>query len=334
MKGLEIINADTLLYTTIEEPDYIVEDIIPTGLHLFCGASKVGKSWLMLDLSIKVSKGEPIWNLKTKKCDVLYLCLEDTKQRLQQRLFTLTDEISSNLHLVKFSNTISDGLIIQLQDAIKRYPNIKLIIIDTLQKIRKQSNDINYSNDYGDISILKDFADKNKLAIILVHHLRKQNDNDVFNRISGTTGIMGSSDTIFILEKKSREDSTATLYVTGRDIEYQTFTLRFEKCRWILLERSSQKDLEKKNVPNIIYDVINFMQDKTEWIGSATELLKILQVKDTTPQLLTKQLNEFRLITLRDYNIEFETSRNSQTRLIVLKRIFKEDEQIKLNDDE
>lgn len=334
MKDLEIINADTLLYTTIEEPEYIVEDILPTGLHLFCGASKVGKSWLMLDLSIKVSKGEPIWNLQTKKSDVLYLCLEDTRQRLQQRLFKLTDEISSNLHLAKSSNTINDGLIIQLQEAIKKYANTKLIIIDTLQKIRKQSNDANYSNDYGDISILKDFADSNNLAIILVHHLRKQNDTDVFNKISGTTGIMGSSDTTFILEKKAREDSTAILYVTGRDVEYQTFTLKFEDCKWILLERSFQKDLEQKKVPSVIYDVISFMDNKTEWLGSATELLKLLQVKDITPQLLTKQLNEFRLTTLRDYHIEFETSRNSQTRLVVLKRKLQDNEQIKLNDDE
>ena len=41
----------------------------------------------MLDICIKVSKGEEIWNLKTNKCDVLYLALEDTYQRLQKRLF-------------------------------------------------------------------------------------------------------------------------------------------------------------------------------------------------------------------------------------------------------
>ena len=41
----------------------------------------------MLDLCIKVSKGEELWNLKTNQCDVLYLALEDTHQRLQKRLF-------------------------------------------------------------------------------------------------------------------------------------------------------------------------------------------------------------------------------------------------------
>ena len=262
MEDLKIINADNLLYTTLAENEFIVDEILPVGLHLFCGAPKVGKSWLMLDLCIKVSKGEEIWNLKTNKCDVLYLALEDTYSRLQKRLFKLTDEIDSNFHIAIESNKITNGLVMQLENAIKQYPNTRLVVIDTLQKVRKQSNDVNYSADYGDISTLKAFADKNKLAIILVHHLRKQDDSDVFNKISGTAGIMGSSDTTFILEKKSRDDSVATLYVTGRDVEYQTFTLRFEECRWNLIERSFQKELEIKNAPEIINDVISFINEK------------------------------------------------------------------------
>ena len=64
---------------TMDVIGFIIEDILPIGLHIFCGAPKVGKSWLMLDICIRVSKGEEIWNLKTNKCDVLYLALERDK---------------------------------------------------------------------------------------------------------------------------------------------------------------------------------------------------------------------------------------------------------------
>lgn len=320
MEDLKIINADNLLYTTLTESEFIVDEILPVGLHIFCGAPKVGKSWLMLDLCIKVSKGEELWGLKTNKCDVLYLALEDTHQRLQKRLFKLTDDIDSNFHIAIESNTITNGLVIQLENAIKQYPNIRLVVIDTLQKVRKQNNDINYSADYGEMSTLKEFADKNKLAIILVHHLRKQDDSDVFNKISGTTGIMGSSDTTFILEKKSRDDSVATLFVTGRDVEYQTFTLRFEECRWNLIERSFQKELEIKNAPEIISNVISFINEKEMWQGTATELLEILNKKDITPQYLTKVLNEYSKTILLDNKISFATSRTSTARLVTLKK--------------
>lgn len=324
MEDLKIINADNLLYTTLAENEFIVDEILPVGLHLFCGAPKVGKSWLMLDLCIKVSKGEKIWNLKTNKCDVLYLALEDTYSRLQKRLFKLTNEIDSNFHIAIESNKITNGLVMQLENAIKQYPNTRLVVIDTLQKVRKQSNDVNYSADYGDISTLKAFADKNKLAIILVHHLRKQDDSDVFNKISGTAGIMGSSDTTFILEKKSRDDSVATLFVTGRDVEYQTFTLRFEDCRWNLIERSFQKELEIKNAPDVISDVISFVNDKKIWKGTATELLNLIDKKDITPQYLTKVLNEYSKTILLDNKISFTTSRTSSSRLVTLEKDIEE----------
>jgi len=75
---LEIIDAETLLATPLPKTLYIVDNLLPQGLSIFCGASKIGKSWLMLDLAVKVANGEPMWGLTTNKCDVLYLTLEDT----------------------------------------------------------------------------------------------------------------------------------------------------------------------------------------------------------------------------------------------------------------
>ena len=38
MQNLEIVNADKLLYQTMPDIEFIVDGILPTGLHLFCGA--------------------------------------------------------------------------------------------------------------------------------------------------------------------------------------------------------------------------------------------------------------------------------------------------------
>ena len=320
MKHLETIGSETLLVNPLGEVEYIIEDILPIGLHLFCGASKIGKSWLMLKICLQVSKGEPMWDLKTKQCDVLYLCLEDTLARIQQRLFKLTDEANDKLQFTISTNKISNGLILQLESYIKEKPNTKLIVIDTLQKVRNQCNDISYANDYGDISILKDFADKNKIAIIVVHHIRKQNDSDVFNKVSGTNGIMGSSDTTFILEKKSRTDSTATLYITGRDVEYQELILRFENCNWELISRTNQENLEKSQIPDVIFKIIHFMENKGEWAGSATELLNELKEESIAPTIITKLLNEHRLTILKDNGISYSVSRDRAGRKIILKK--------------
>ena len=320
MKEIETIDAETLLYTPLVQTEFIIENILPIGLHLFCGASKIGKSWLMLKICLQVSKGEPIWELKTKECDVLYLCLEDTFSRIQSRLFKITDTSNNRLHFSTSTNKISNGLLVQLESHIKQFPNTRLIVIDTLQKIRNQGNDNSYSSDYGEVSVLKEFADKYKIAIILVHHIRKQGDNDVFNKVSGTNGIMGSSDTTFILDKKSRTDSTATLYITGRDVEYQEFVLRFNSCNWELISQATQKEIEEQQTPEVIYKVVELMKNKMEWRGSATELLKELEEKEIAPTVITKILNEYHFTKLKENNIVYFLYRDKNGRKIILKR--------------
>ena len=97
MKELEVMDAQTLLYHPLEKPNFILDGLIPAGLSLFCGSQKIGKSWLMLRLCLQVSRGLPVWDIPTKESEVLYLCLEDTFYRIQDRLFKLTDEASTRL---------------------------------------------------------------------------------------------------------------------------------------------------------------------------------------------------------------------------------------------
>ena len=98
MQKLQTVNAETLLYEPLEKPSFVVDSLIPTGLSLFCGSQKIGKSWLMLKLCLCVSQGLPLWDMPTMEGDVLYLCLEDTFCRIQDRLFRLTNEASRRLH--------------------------------------------------------------------------------------------------------------------------------------------------------------------------------------------------------------------------------------------
>ena len=67
---LSIVDADTLLSTPLEKTLFIVEGLIPQGVTLLGGSSKIGKSWLMLRLGLQVARGLPLWGLKTTCCDV------------------------------------------------------------------------------------------------------------------------------------------------------------------------------------------------------------------------------------------------------------------------
>ncbi len=320
MQKLQTVGADTLLYEPLEKPSFVVGGLIPTGLTLFCGSQKIGKSWLMLKLCLCVSQGIPLWDMPTQEGDVLYLCLEDTFCRIQDRLFRLTDEASGRLHFAVASDKLSDGLIVQLEDYLKEYPDSRLIVIDTLQKVRTASKDNAYASDYGDISLIKDFADRHSLAVIVVHHIRKQNDSDVFNKVSGTTGLTGSADATFVLQQESRASNAAKLYVTGRDTPYQEFKLRFRDCSWELVERKEQEQLAKEAIPDVLFRLVDFMQGREEWTGTATELLEAMGETGTPPNIMTKRLNEYRAGFLSENNICYSYHRKKGGREISLTR--------------
>ena len=95
---LKTVDAETLLSTPMSKTMFIVDGLISQGVNVISGASKIGKSWLMLWLGLQVAQGNSIWGLPTLHCDVLYLSLEDTQRRIKDRLYNLTDSAPDNLY--------------------------------------------------------------------------------------------------------------------------------------------------------------------------------------------------------------------------------------------
>lgn len=113
---------------------------------------------------------------------------------------------------------------------MQEHPDTKLIIIDTLQKIREAGGDkYSYANDYEVVGKLKRLADACGVCLLLVHHTRKQQADDKFDMISGTNGLSGAADGAFLLQKEKRTDGTATLDVVGRDQQDQRLYLIKDK---------------------------------------------------------------------------------------------------------
>ena len=171
------ITAGALLATPIPPVKWIIPGLLPAGLAIFAGPSKAGKSWLTLWLCLQISQGKSVWGREIEPRTVLYFSLEDTLGRLQERLYQLVDaeEDPERLILQTESHGIGQGLEEQIVSFIHAYPDISLIVIDTLQKVRKtERNGSMYANDYRDIGALKELADKYGICILLVHHTPKQ----------------------------------------------------------------------------------------------------------------------------------------------------------------
>ena len=325
---LPTIDADTLQSTAYEPVSFVVDDLLPQGLHLLAGAPKIGKSWLALWLCLCAAQGKPLWTFATRPCEVLYLCLEDSFQRIQSRLFDLTEDAPSNVHFSTNSDTLGKGLEEQLCTFLSEHPDTVLVIIDTLQMIRGTGYDNTYANDYRDLSVLKHIADTHGIAILLIHHLRKELADDVFSRISGTTAISGAVDSSFTLVEDKRGSGKATLSCIGRDIEYRELTLeRNAENVWELVSDSrTQPELLGGRIVILLSEL---MRDRAEFIGTPTELSAQIDPAGSegiTPKKVSRLILQS-VATLSKIGISAVVRRSNGKRLIELRRAESDDAQ-------
>lgn len=324
IKPLDTITAEQLLSTEFEPLRPVISRILPCGTFVYAGASKIGKSWMVLWLANQIAPGLPVWDFETTKCEVLYLSLEDTGRRLQQRLNEIADEVGK-VHFATKAGLLGNGLEEQLVGFIQKYPAAKFIIIDTLEKVRNSQKDKHgYSEDYDVVGKIKEIGDTYDVTFLIVHHTRKEGDNDAVNTISGTNGIAGSADGIFILQKENRLQNRANLLVVGRDVQTITLSLEFdpENCKWSLLSHSDS-DVTTAADPVLVAVSKLINESCPHWEGTPSELLA--QLKKISPEIdlkanvLTRRLNSNSDLLLTKFWIECIPSRADKKRIVTLR---------------
>lgn len=302
-KLISAIDLDKMSFPPIQ---HLVEDILSAGTNILVAPSKTGKSLLVLDMGLCIAAGEPWMGYQTHQCGVLYFALEDRMRRLQDRMRKILDGDSPPTDFF-FSTDLPPvdmGLFTVLEQYLKEQPTIKLVIIDTLQKVRgKQSAQSTlYSYDYKDMGNFQKFAIQKGISFLFVHHTRKMQDSDdVFNTISGSTGIMGVADTIWLISKKRNAD-IATLNITGRDVQQKSLaiTLNRDTIRWELVGTSDEADEEaarsafrRSPIVRAVKQIL-LNSHKGKWTGSATQLKDKAREYgidiDLTPQKIGKFL--------------------------------------------
>lgn len=278
MKPLETFTAHELQRMNFPPLKWIVERILPEGLALLLAPPKYGKSWFAQQLCLAVASGEPFLGFETMRGDALYLALESSKRQLQDRQESLCPdgvEAPDNCFLAVTSEDLSGGLIEQLRQFAAWHPNLNLVVIDLLAKVRppERAGANVYYSDYAAMNPLKALADELHVCILVLHHFRKMVDEaDFMNNASGSSGLTGCVDTTIGIQKREREDSTGRLLIAGRDVQMQSFPVEFdpEACLW----RRTNAPLTP-SVDPLVKAVQALLQAHPEgWQGSMTELVE------------------------------------------------------------
>ncbi len=306
----------------------LVPGLIVQGLTVLGAPPKYGKSWLVLALCLAVAGGKPFLGYATEKAGCLYLALEDSQRRLRDRMNRLLrgESAPAGFYSSTSALTTDTGLLPQLERFLGEHPETGLVVVDTLQKVRGSSfgRDGSYATDYRELGVLKAFADKHRLALVLVHHLRKMGDElDPFNRLSGTAAIAGAADAMIVLSKDRRSADATRLCATGRDIEELEIEIRFQKerCSWVNLGRAedaaARRALEEYEASPIVKTVRKLVAQSAgqEWTGTATQLMEAGeyiagQYLAVSAKALGKRLGELDRMLLENDGIVHMTVQN------------------------
>ena len=279
LDDIQPITLRELMQMDIEPIDWIIHGLIPTGLTLFAGKPKTGKSSWILNLAIDLSLGRNVFGvIPTDPAKVLYLALEDLKERVHKRSNDILgeDTPTENLNIIPQDigwPTLDKGGLTKLERWMQANPDTKLIIIDILEKVRKPQKQSGhfYNEDYAAMSTLQKFAGQYNIGLIVIHHTRKTKAKDVFDEISGTFGLAGGADTLAVMSHTDK-NVDRVFQIRGRDIEEKELAFNIEgEYRWKLAGEAAQFQVSDQR--QMIVDFLKF-------IGTPVKRQLILRVME------------------------------------------------------
>jgi hypothetical protein len=221
------LSGAELLTATYPEIEWVLPNLLPKGLAMLAAPPKTGKSWLALEWCYQaVLNGH----------DALYLALEDSDRRINARLKLAgkTREASKLGKINFWAGYKEDGrqipvgsdAVLEVQRHLRLNPNTKLVVIDTMRPVMtsNRAGSKSYDEWVNDLRPWVKIA-SNRACILFIHHTRKKSgeaDENPFETILGSQGIMATIDTVAVLVPKVGSKD-ALVHITGKDVEDAEF---------------------------------------------------------------------------------------------------------------
>ncbi len=236
-----------------------VDGLIASGLTLFWGSPKSGKSVAALQLLVGVVAGSHVFGvLKCHQAAGLYITYEDGIRRLQRRLKDMGAPLLDDLHFSTGWPTGRAG-VEAVDQYLDDYPEIRVVVIDPWQAFADGDDFNDYKTTAGELGQIKHVADERDIAIIVVHHSRKPahdfRDVDFIDTALGSRGLTGKPDHLLMLARNGKAVD-ATVQLRSKDIEPTELAMRFEldTKSWAVIGDASEiaKTRERQDILDVM----------------------------------------------------------------------------------
>ncbi len=269
--NINLYSLDELLAKDFPPTEWIVDGLIPEQAIVLLSAHPASfKTWLALDLSLKVATGEKFLNrFNTNKTGVLIMDAESGDRQLQKHFKILG--ASSDLPIYyqicnrkRIDKKFATDLLVKCLEK-----NIKLVIFDSLTRFHdaNENDSREMSGVFESFTTLKNHG----VTCLVICHSRKSGIGDLNkqpNYRSQAESIRGSSDILAACDMHlaiNRKDNSNTIIVSQTknrfDTEINPFTARFVKdssdsSHWEFLEILDTAEDKLERAKALIYERI------------------------------------------------------------------------------
>ncbi len=249
-----------LLAASFPAPVWLVPDILQqAGLAILAGRPKMGKSFLALQLAIAIGSGGHFLGHVLPQRHVVYLALEDSPRRLQERCRTVGATTATDVNFETSWRPLNGEGLADLERRIEE-TRPGLVVVDTIA--RACSGRMDWNDTAQTVAVLgplQEMALRHDMCVLLIDHHRKPNGSsaDVIDDVLGSTGKVGTIDTALGLYRKRGEHDT-TLRVTGRDVPDAELALAWDPvtCLWQMVG-----DARQVKAASVQQEILNAIRD-------------------------------------------------------------------------
>lgn len=197
-----------LMAKEFKDTEWLVEHLVPAeSIVAVSGAPAAYKTWLVLDLAIKVAAGDILFDkFVTNQAGVLVIDEENGERLLQKRLQKLSASCELPMYFISLKGF---KLLSESIERILTFANehgVKLVIFDSL--VRIHSSDENDAMRMASVfALLKKFNIAGR-TVVFTHHNRKQGPlrSNPAQDMRGSSDILASVDCHLAVERKQKEE--------------------------------------------------------------------------------------------------------------------------------
>ncbi|HEY4761894.1 MAG TPA: AAA family ATPase [Thermoguttaceae bacterium] len=286
----ELLTAKDILSLPPDPTRWIWHQCLPVGgCSMLVAKPKVGKSTFAVCLALAVARGMTFLGRETQPGPVAYLSLDASLQETAELFlhFGLREIDPIFFH----AGTAPRDAVTWIMHRIKQN-GVRLVIIDTLQRLFRFQNINDYSEVTNTIEPLLDSARQQNCHVMLTHHAKKESLDDLDASV-GSTALRGMFYQ-YLHIKKLPESDTRILRTEGRGgRNFPEYALRFDREGFLELagtrEQSEIESLKPaildyvgENPEQSVKEIRAAIPAKTICVGKAiSELVKAGDIERT-----------------------------------------------------